>query len=106
MAVHAANDTNYKEFLNQNKPVAIKFFADWCGNCRLFTPKFKRVSNEDEMQNITFLEVDAEKNPEIRKAAGVDNLPYLAVFNASGILVEGSASSKEEYLRELLEKVS
>jgi len=36
--------------------------------------------------------------------AGVDNLPFLAVFK-DGQLVEGSASSKEDYLRSLLAKL-
>ncbi len=104
MAVIQASDADFQEHLNQNKAVAVKYFADWCGSCKLFSPKYKRVSNEDEMKNITFLEVDAEKNPEARKAAGVDNLPYIAIFK-DGKLVEGSASSKEEYLRKVLEKL-
>jgi thioredoxin 1 len=105
MAVHLSNDQEFKAHLQSGKPVAVKYFADWCGNCRLFAPKYKRVSNEEDMQDILFLEVDAEKSPEARKAAGVDNLPFLAVFDKGGALVEGSASSKEEYLRSLLDKV-
>jgi len=49
-----------------------------------------------------FLEVNAEHNPEARKAAGVDNLPFLASFKG-GALAEGSAASKEEYLRKLID---
>jgi len=105
MAVINATDQDFKNYLENGNTVVVKYFADWCGNCRLFAPKYKRVSNEDEMQEITFLEVDAEKNPEARKAAGVDNLPFMAVFK-NGELVEGSASSKEEYLRKLIEKAN
>lgn len=104
MSVILATDTDFKTHLEGDKPVVVKYFADWCGNCRLFSPKYKRVSNEDEMADVVFLEVNAEENPEARKAAQVDNLPYLAVFK-NGSLVEGSASSKEEYLRALIEKV-
>ncbi len=104
MSVVRANDQDFKAFIEGDKPVVVKYYADWCGNCRLFSPKFKRVSNEEEMEGVVFLEVNAEENPEARKAAHVDNLPYLAVFD-NGALVEGSASSKEEYLRSLLEKV-
>jgi thiol-disulfide isomerase/thioredoxin len=104
MSVLLATDADFKTYIEGDKPVVVKYFADWCGNCRLFSPKFKRVSNEEEMSNVVFLEVNAEENPEARKAAQVDNLPYLAVFK-DGSLVEGSASSKEEYLRTLIEKV-
>ncbi len=105
MSVENANDQEFKETLSQNERVVVKYYADWCGNCRLFSPKYKRVSNEEEFEGISFLEVDAEKNPEARKAGGVDNLPYLAVFK-NGELLEGSASSKEEYLRTLLAKLN
>ena len=45
---------------------------------------------------------NAEHNEGARKAAGVSNLPFLASFK-DGALVEGSAASKEEYLRKLID---
>ena len=105
MAVINTTDTDFKDHLEKNEKVVVKYYADWCGNCKLFAPKYKRVSNEEENGDILFLEVDAEKNAEARKAAGVDNLPFMAVFK-NGVLVEGSASSKEDYLRTLLSKLN
>ncbi len=105
MAVHKVTDQEFKDQLSNNPKVVVKYMADWCGNCKLFAPKYKRVSNEDDHSDVVFLEVNAEQNPEARKAAGVDNLPFLAVFQ-NGELVEGSASSKEEYLRSLLAKLN
>lgn len=104
MAVLNSTDADFKEYLDKNKKVVVKYYADWCGNCRLFSPKYKRMSNEDEMADVTFLEVDAENNPEARKMARVDNLPFLAAFK-NGELVEGSAANKEEYLRSLIDKM-
>ena len=103
MSVTIATDKDFKDFLNTNEIVVVKYYADWCGSCKLFAPKYRRVSDEADFQDITFLDVNAEENPEARKMAGVDNLPFLAVFR-DGTLVEGSASSKEEYLRSLIEK--
>jgi len=97
MAVQTATDQDFNSLLGDNENVVVKFYADWCGNCRLFAPKYKRVSNEEEMQDVLFLDVNAEENPEKRKMAGVDNLPFMAFFK-NGELVEGSSSSKEEYL--------
>ena len=97
MAVQTATDQDFNSLLGDNEDVVVKFYADWCGNCRLFAPKYKRVSNEEEMQDVLFLDVNAEENPEKRKMAGVDNLPFMAFFK-NGELVEGSSSSKEEYL--------
>ena len=105
MAVLNVNDIEFKEKLSGSDKVVVKFYADWCGSCKLFSPKFKRISENEQYKEILFLEVNAEDNEEARKLAGVDNLPYLAVFK-SGILLEGSASSKEEYLLSILDKLN
>ena len=102
MAVTIATDQDFDQLLKNNNRVVVKYFAGWCGACKMFSPKYKRVSNEDEMVDVLFLEVNAEHNELARKAGGVDNLPFLASFK-NGMLVEGSAASKEEYLRKLID---
>ncbi len=105
MAVTLVTDNNFNELVNSKEIAVVKYYANWCGSCKLFAPKYTRVSNEEQYQHIAFLDVNAEENPMARKAAGVDNLPYLAIFK-NGKLVEGSASSKEEYLRKLIDQAS
>lgn len=102
MAVVSATDNNFNTLLETNENVVVKYYADWCGSCKLFAPKFKRLSNDERFANIAFLEVNAEESPEARKAAGVDNLPYIATFK-KGVLVSGSATSKEEFVLSMLE---
>ena len=104
MAVELVTDNEFQTKVNEHDKVVVKYFADWCGSCRLFAPKFKRLSNEEKYGNITFLDVNAEKNPEARKAAGVTSLPYFAIFK-KGELQEGIATNKEEAFVELIEKL-
>jgi len=103
MAVTIATDKDFDTLINNTPIVVVKYYADWCGSCKLFAPKYNRISNEEGYADITFLDVNAEENAHARKAGGVDNLPFMAVFK-DGKLVEGSATSKEEYLRKMIEK--
>lgn len=105
MSVITATDTEFKDQLSKHDKVVVKYYADWCGSCRLFAPKYRRMSDEDQYEDVVFLDVNAEQSPEARKAAGVDNLPFFAVFK-DGKLVDGSASNKEEYLRNLIAKLN
>lgn len=99
--VQLSTDNDFETLLNNNSKVVVKFFADWCGSCKLFAPKFKRHSNDEANSDILFLEVNAEENEKARKMGGVDNLPYLASFK-NGVLLEGTATSKEEYLQKMI----
>lgn len=102
MAVTKADDNNFESLLAEYPKAIVKYYATWCGSCRLISPKFKRLSEEN--MNIGFIEVDAENSPEARKKAGVNNLPYFAIFENTE-LVEGDAGAKEEFIISLIEKL-
>jgi len=105
MAVQVLTDDDFQTTLQSNPQVIVKYFADWCGSCKLFAPKYRRLSEDERFAGVTFLDVNAELNPEARKAANVDNLPFFAIFK-DGQLVEGMATAKEENVVHMLEKLS
>ncbi len=94
---------NLQEVINSNDVVMVQFSASWCGNCRIMKPKFKKLSTENE--KVEFVIVDAEKFPESRKLANVNNLPTFAAFK-NGKLVNQVQTNKIEGLTELLNEVT
>jgi thioredoxin 1 len=105
MAVNITDDSNFKEQLNSHHNVVVKYYADWCGSCKLFAPKYKRLSEDERFRNIFFLDVNAEKNPEARREGGVKNLPTFSIFK-DGKLVESLSTNKEDAFIELLAKLN
>lgn len=100
--LHELENDSLIEVVTQNEKVVVQYMATWCGNCRLMKPKFKKLASENE--NITFVLVDAEKFPESRKLATVNNLPTFATF-VNGSLVNQTQTNKQEVLNELVEEI-
>ena len=96
------NDTLDK-IVKDNDTVLVQYSATWCGNCRIMKPKFKKLATENE--NIPFVIVDAEKFPESRKLANVDNLPTFAAFKG-GKLLNQVQTNKFESLKDLVNEVT
>ncbi len=94
---------NLQEIISNNKLVIVQYSASWCGNCRIMKPKFKKLSSENE--DTLFIVVDAEKFPESRKLATVDNLPTFAAFK-EGKYVSQVQTNKFEALKELVNEVT
>jgi thioredoxin 1 len=105
MAITILTDGDFKSNLAQHEKIIVKYYADWCGSCKLFAPKFKRLSGDERFKDIGFAEVNAEENPEARKAAGVDNLPFFATFK-NGQLLKGESTSKEEFVVGMLDELN
>ena len=94
---------NLNELVAENETVVVQYMAGWCGNCRLMKPKFKKLAGENE--NAKFLMVDAEKFPESRKLATVDNLPTFATFK-NGNFVNQVQTNKFDPLKDLVNEVT
>ncbi len=92
------SEDNLQDIVKNNEKVVVQYGASWCGNCRIMKPKFKKLASENE--DIPFYYVDAEKLPESRKLAKVDNLPTFAIFK-NGELVNQVQSNQAESLYNL-----
>lgn len=94
---------NLSEIVENNTKVVVQYSAGWCGNCRIMKPKFKRFSTE--FDDAVFVMVDAEKYPESRKLATVDNLPTFATFK-DGALVKQIQTNKVDVLKSFIDETT
>lgn len=90
------------QIVKDNETVVVQYSATWCGNCRIMKPKFKKLATENE--SVAFVIADAEKFPESRKLANVDNLPTFATFK-NGAFVNQTQTNKFDVLKDLVNEV-
>lgn len=110
MVIEVKTNQEFKKVLESNEKVVAKHFAKWCGSCRLFAPKYKRMSDDERFQEIAFVNIDTEENPEAKtflKELGVEKIetiPHITIFK-NGVPVEAKSTSKEEVIVEMLGKI-
>lgn len=100
--IQELNQDNLQEIVANNPKVIVQYSASWCGNCRIMKPKFKKLSSEKE--DTMFIIADAEKYPQSRKLATVDNLPTFATFK-DGAFVKQAQTNKFDVLKELVDQI-
>ena len=101
MLTELAED-NLEQLVASNDKVVVQYSATWCGNCRIMKPKFKKLAAENE--SVAFVLVDAEKYPNSRQLASVDNLPTFATFE-NGTKVNQTQTNKFDVLKELVGEI-
>ncbi len=101
--IQELDQDNLKQIIDSNEKVFVQYAASWCGNCKIMKPKFKKLSGDRE--DALFVVADAEKFPESRKLAQVDNLPTFAAFQ-NGKLVNQVQTNKFDVLKTLIDEVA
>lgn len=101
--VNELTEDNLHEQIQGAEHVIVQYSAGWCGNCKIMKPKFKKLSTE--MPDVKFIIADAEKFPNSRKLANVDNLPTFATFT-KGELVKQVQTNKFDVLKNFVDETT
>lgn len=83
---------NFKHIINENKPVLVDFYADWCQPCKMVTPILQSVKKELG-DKVKIIKINVDNNPEISTKYGIRSIPTLMLFkngqlkfNRAGVL--------------------
>lgn len=71
--------SNFSKIINQDKPVLVDFFAEWCGPCKMMSPILKDV--KDSLGEVALIiKIDVDKNQELAAKLQVRGVPTLILY--------------------------
>ena len=96
------NIEEYENLINQEKPILLDFYADWCGPCQSLLPTVEKLAKEYDGK-IEIQKVNVDKNNELASKFGVRSIPSLFFMKNSEVVETINGAVPENVLREKLE---
>lgn len=91
----------FQEIINQDKPVLVDFFAEWCGPCKTMAPVLETIKQRVK-DSASIIKIDVDKNSQVASAYQVRSVPTLILFKKGQILWRKSGTVPANELERLI----
>ncbi len=90
--------SKFSELINQDTPVLVDFFAEWCGPCKMLAPVLKQV--KDTLgERVSIIKIDVDKNKELAAKYHVRGVPTMLLFkNGKQVWRQSGVLQKDEII--------
>ena len=75
----------FNDLIQDEKPVLVDFFAEWCGPCKMMAPVLQDFSKEMG-DKVRVIKVDVDKNQNAALAYQIQGVPTFILFQKGKIL--------------------
>ena len=73
-------DSEFDNYIQEDKLVIVDFWAKWCLPCRMVSPILESLSKEYNADQIVFVKMDVDDNPNTSEKYQITSVPTIAFF--------------------------
>ena len=72
------------DVLQNDKPVLVDFWAEWCGPCKMVAPILDQIAAEND--GIVIAKLNVDENPQTAASYGITSIPTMSVFKGGQVV--------------------
>lgn len=97
-------DSNFDEIVSKSTvPVVVYFWADWCSDCKSFSPIFDELVHEYRGR-MTMVKMNIEKGINTTDKLAVMSTPTLIIFKNGKEVVRFVEQNNKQYIKQVFEE--
>ena len=98
------NESDFEQLvIKSREPVCVKFYATWCGPCRMLSRVMADIHDE-QYNKIKVYEVDVDNARKLAQQHGVLSIPTMVFYNQGKPVETVVGFKNESELKELFNK--
>ena len=101
------NKAQFDQFMHEEKPVLVDYWAPWCVYCRRIAPAYEKIAEEYGDQ-LVIGKVNIDEESQLAEAEKIEVIPTLGLYRGGkavdSIVAPDSKAAIERFIQDAMEK--
>ncbi len=101
------NKAQFDQFMHEEKPVLVDYWAPWCVYCRRIAPAYEKIAEEYGDQ-LVIGKVNIDEESQLAEAEKIEVIPTLVLYRGGkavdSIVAPDSKAAIERFIQDAMEK--
>lgn len=101
------NKVQFEQFMHEEKPVLVDYWAPWCVYCRRIAQAYEKIAEEYGDQ-LVIGKVNIDEEPQLAEAEKIEVIPTLVLYRSGkvvdSIVAPDSKAAIERFIQDAMER--
>ena len=101
------NKAQFEQFMHEEKPVLVDYWAPWCVYCRRIAPAYEKIAEEYGDQ-LVIGKVNIDEESQLAEAEKIEVIPTLVLYRGGkavdSIVAPDSKAAIERFIQDAMER--